>query len=370
MPDSLPLLRHVYVFFNQVLRVSAPLLLAACTDGNDAVFEPGPYADEALWLCKPGIVQDRCLELDQTITYVYEDGNRAVFQHEPVVDAPFDCFYVYPTVDLREEPGNTLDLTDDTLMLRPLYNQAARFTELCNVYAPKYRQMTIGSYGVEDAFESEYFALGYADIEEAFDQYLLEHPARNFVLMGHSQGSHVLLRLLENRFENDAALRSRLISALVVGPTGALDVPAGELVGGTFQNLPLCNHATDTACIVAFDSAAAGGERPAPSSPRPCVNPSVLAGEPGIAANTIYNDEEGIPFPEGVETNWIGYPGLYSMSCEADGFLGIDTAPGRSTPFTPQLIQAFLGSSTLHLADYTFAIGDLLRLVEVQADNH
>ncbi len=130
-------------------------LLAACGDGGDGGddFEPGPYADDALWLCKPGIALDRCLELDQTITYVYEDGNRAVFEHEPAVDAQFDCFYVYPTVDLREEPGNTLDLTDDTLMVRPLYNQAARFTQLCNMYAPKYQQMTIGSYEVEDVFK-------------------------------------------------------------------------------------------------------------------------------------------------------------------------------------------------------------------------
>lgn len=352
------------------------LFLNACSDGNDSINEvsPGPYADDSLWLCKPGIALDRCLELDQTITYVYEDGNTAVFEHETVIDASFDCFYVYPTVDLREEPGNMLDLSDDTLMLRPLYNQAARFTQLCNVYAPKYRQMTIGSYGVENTFDSEYFQLGYSDVEEAFDQYLLENPERNFVLLGHSQGSHVLLQLLQNRFENDEVLRSRLISALSIGPTGVLEVPPGELSGGTFDNIPLCSYATDTACIVAYDSIAAGedGQRPAPSQPRPCVNPTVLGGEAGVAANTIYNTDEGIPFPEGVETYWIGYPGLYSAVCEGDGFLGVGVASGRSTRFTPQLIQAGLGSSppSLHLADYNLVMGDLLRIVETQAANH
>ena len=263
-----------------------------------------------------------------------------------------------------------LDLSDDTLMLRPLYNQAARFTQLCDVYAPKYRQMTIGSYDVEDVVNSEYFQLGYSDVEKAFDQYLQENPDRNFVLMGHSQGSHVLLQLLENRIENNETLRNRMISALIVGPVGALEVPPAELSGGSFENIPLCNHATDTACIVAYDSIAAGREEIDPSTPRPCVNPTVLGGEPGITANAIYNNEEGIPFPEGVETNWIGYPGLYSAVCEGDGYLGIDTAPGRFTPFTPQLIQAFLGASTLHLTDYTFAMGDLLRIVETQAANH
>jgi len=353
------------------------VLLGACSDSNDSTQPspaPGPYADDDLWLCKPGIALDRCEELDQTITYVYEDGNTAVFEHEPAIDATFDCFYVYPTVDLRPEPGNTLDLSDDTLMLRPLYNQAARFTSLCNMYAPKYRQMTVGSYGVPDVFNSEYFLLGYSDIEEAFRQYLAENPGRDFVLMGHSQGSHVLVRLLENLFDDDEALRSRMISALLIGPTGLLDVPPGELSGGTLRNIPLCEYATDTGCIVAYDSIAAGedGLRPQPTRPWPCVNPSLLGGEPGIAALTIYNNEEGIPFPPGVETDWIGYPGLYSMACESDGFLGADVAPGRSTVFTPQLIQAFLGSvpPTLHLADYNFAIGDLLRIVETQAEYH
>jgi hypothetical protein len=347
--------------------------LSACSDSSDSFNEspPGPYADEALWLCKPGIALDRCLELDQTITHVFEDGNMAVFEHEPVVDAAFDCFYAYPTVDFREEPGNTLDLSDDTPMSRPLYNQAARFTQLCNVYAPKYRQMTIGTYKLENAFDSEYFQQSYSDVEAAFDQYLLENPGRNFVLMGHSQGTHTLLQLLENRFENDELLRSRLISALMIGPTGRLQVPPGELSGGTFENIPLCNHATDTACIIAYDSIAAGedGQRPDPAQPRPCVNPTLLGGEPGILANTIYNNEEGIPFPEGVETPWIGDPGLYAVACESDGFLGVDTAPGRFTLFTPQLIQEFFGGS-LHDLDYTGGMGDLLRIVETQAANH
>ena len=358
--------------FQGVVLSTAFLILSACSDSNDSsnAEAPGPYADEALWLCKPGIERDRCLELDQTITYVYEDGNTAVFEHESVVDASFDCFYVYPTVDNREEPGNMLDLSDDSLMLRPLYNQAARFTQLCDIYAPKYRQMTIGTYGLENAFDSEYFQLGYSDVEEAFSQYLLENPGRNFVLMGHSQGSHVLLQLLEKRIDNDEALRTRMISALTIGPTGRLKVPPG-LSGGAFENISLCGYASETGCIVAYDSVAAGGEaqRSVPLQPRPCVNPTELGGEPGVAAITIYNSDEGIPFPEGVETYWIGYPGLYSGACERDGFLAISVAPQRTTIYTPELIQAFFGGRSLHLADYNFGMGDLLRIVDTQAAN-
>lgn len=354
------------LIYRALLCMILPLAIVACSDSSDS--RPGPYADDALWLCKPGATSNRCLELDQTTTYVYEDDNRAVFEHEPATDPEFDCFYVYPTVDFNEEPGNMTDLSDDTLMLRPLYNQAARFTQLCKVYAPKYQQMTYSSYGVENVFESEYFQLAYADVEKAFDQYLLENPRRNFVLMGHSQGSHILLELLQRRFDDNEGLRKRLISALTIGATGRLKVPPGETTGSMFENIPLCTHATDTGCIVAYDSIAGGGEeqRPEVSQPRACVNPTLLGGDSGIMDTIIYNRDEGIPFPEGVETHWIAYPGLLSASCERDGYLAIDTAPGRTAPIPPQVIQLVLGGS-LHQADYNFAMGDLLRIVETQA---
>lgn len=83
----------------------------------------------------------------------------------------------------------------------------------------------------------------------------------------------------------------------------------------------------------------------------------------------MYNSDEGIPFPEGAETYWLGYPGLYSGACERDGFLGISVAPGRTTIYTPELIQAFFGVRSLHLADYNFGMGDLLRMVDTQAAN-
>ncbi len=346
------------------------LVLAGCSDGSDSPVLPGPYAADDLWLCKPGIAQDRCRDLDQTITHIQEDNSQVVYQHEIAADPEFDCFYVYPTVDQRSEPGNMLDLeAGENLMLRPLVNQAARFNSVCRVFAPKYRQMTIGSYGVEDVRNSIYFTSAFADVEQAFEQYLLENPGRNFVLMGHSQGSHMLLELLAQRFENSAPLRNRLISALVIGPVGWLEVPEGEVVGGSFANIPLCTHATDNACIVAYDTNAEGAERPQREQALPCVDPTRLGGDPGLLANMIYNDQEGIPFPAGVETSWIGWPRMHTASCDSNGYLSIGTVQQERQPTVPpELVQLVLGGS-LHQADFNYTIGDLLRLVEVQADS-
>lgn len=360
-------------FRSLVLLLAVPFMLSACGSNDEALFSPpGPYAADELWACKPGVTPNLCLELDQTTTQILSTSSRQVVAHTPAVNPSIDCFYVYPTVDQRDTPDNMpLDDESRELVLRPLYNQAARFSELCNVYAPYYRQMTIGTYGVEGGYRSsEQFQLAFDDVDEAFKQYRLENPSRRFVLMGHSQGSHMLLELLSRYFDNDAAMRARLVSALLIGPVGALQVPAGQLSGGTFQNLPLCAHASDNACIVAYDSVASGGlaTRTMPDDgPRPCVNPTRLGGSPDVLAAMYYGTLSGIPLPTDVDTPWVAYPELHSAECEADGYLAIGTVTEeRTPPFSPQLIQAVLGG-TLHQADVSYTIGDLLRVVGAQA---
>ncbi|MDX1734178.1 MAG: DUF3089 domain-containing protein [Halioglobus sp.] len=354
--------------------LAAGWLLSACTDGG---IDASPYVLDSMWMCKPGAEVDYCAQLDQDLTDVLSPTSQAFLAHEIAQDPGFDCFYVYPTVDLRDEPGNTEDLTDVSLVFRPLYNQAARFNGLCNLYAPRYRQMTIGSYSVEGGYRSTpYFQRAFADVDAAFSEYLRLSGDRPFVLYGHSQGSHMLLELLARRFENDPGLRERLVSALIIGPVGALRVPEGEIAGGTFDNIPLCTHATDTGCIIAYDSIFAGDadNRTPPGEPLPCVNPTLLGGNPGVLANTIWQDNLGVPVPQGVETQWFGFPELHSAACESDGYLGIDTVPGderveQLLTISPEVVQAVLGGRSLHVADVSYTIGDLLRIVQVQAQS-
>ena len=316
------------------------LSLVACSDGSDHPREPNVYAADELWVCKPGAESNRCLELDQTVTYIYSDSSQAVFEHTPAVDPGIDCFYVYPTVDNREEPGNTEDLTNDEPVLEALYNQAARFTELCDVYAPLYHQMTIGTYDLEDYHDTEYFEIAFNDVNEAFTQYLSESGNRPFVLIGHSQGTQLLHELLLQRFEKNSKLRQRLISALLLGPLELLMDPEGIVFDGSAENIPFCASATDTGCIIAYDSIAAGGEEGRLGPTRPCVNPTQLGGIPGVLDNTIWAIDNGMPFPDTVETPWVGYPGLHTAVCQADGWLAIDTvSEERKPPISPQILQ-------------------------------
>ncbi len=144
-----------------------------------------------------------------------------------------------------------------------------------------------------------------------------------------------------------------------------------RLAPGSFANIPLCSRATDTACIIAYDSVAAGDrEREPVDTPIPCVDPTRLGGNPGMLENTIWGADNGMPFPESIDTPWVAYPGMHTAGCAADGFLLVDTVEEeRKPPLSPQALQIFLASSTLHIADVNFALGDLLRIVATQAES-
>jgi pimeloyl-ACP methyl ester carboxylesterase len=340
------------------------VLIGACTDP----IVPGPYAADEMWLCKPGQASNPCLELDQTITYVYPDNRRVVYPHITAVDPGIDCFYLYPTVDLGEKPGNT-KYRNNTLALKVLFNQAARFTELCNVYAPFYHQMTIGTYGLGDYRSTEFYDIAYNDVSEAFSQYLRESGNRPFVLMGHSQGAQMVLELLMRRFENNPELRRRLVSALIIGPLGRLQRPEAAIVPDSYVNIPLCTEVSQTGCIVTFDTVAAGGAEMRVADVRPCVNPTLLGGDPGVLETTIW-PAGGSAIAGTFETPWVGYLGKYTANCDVDGYLAIDTLPDMgATVLTPQFIQAAEDGEGLQITDFNWVIGDLLRIVAIQANN-
>jgi hypothetical protein len=88
---------------------------------------------------------------------------------------------------------------------------------------------------------------------------------------------------------------------------------------------------------------------------------------------TIWAADVGIPFPdEATGQPWVAYPEAYTAHCEPEGSLGIAVRKGDPRDITtPELIQFGLSSmnlgTSLHLTDYNFAIGDLLKIVAAQA---
>jgi len=368
------------------------LVGAGCGEDTTTVAAPtNPYAgykserysNDALWLCRPGLAVDQCLTNPLDSTALRADGTTAIDHHQADPDPPVDCFYIYPTVDLSAAPGNHTDFSDIKPMLDPLLSQAARFTQSCRVFAPLYRQATIGSYvgNHQDIFE-----LAYQDVVEAFRHYMGQYNnGRRFVIMGHSQGTGMTTWLLQREIDNVPELREQLIVALLIG--GSVEVPAGKLIGGSFQNLPLCTSEEQTHCVIAYRSFAASQppsgnaiSGSAPGMDSACTNPAALAGGPGTlraAYFPLHTNQFKIMIPAlntPISTPFVSFPDFYAAECVPDAqghhYLQIsapaDAGDPRVDPIpysNPLFSGALLGT---HILDYNFPLGDLLDLVNAK----
>jgi Protein of unknown function (DUF3089) len=346
---------------------------------------PLDYGDDARWLCRPGMAADQCFVNSLDATEVATDGSTQPAPRPGTpVDRGLDCFYVYPTVDLTGPVGNHTDVADFTLALDPLLSQAAPFRTLCRMFAPLYRQISLGTFGAPDA--DTYLDRAYADVRRAFRRYLDEESGgRPFVVMGHSQGTFMATRLLQELVDPSPELRARLVAAVLIG--GSVAVPEGGVVGGTFQNLPLCQTAQQTGCVLAYRTYAEGHAPTAGSNvvdetglDTACTNPAALGGGEGRLAASWFPATSRQPLfqvtPDpGYGTPFILYADFYAAECVKDdqgkSYLEIRARPlggdvrTNPVPFDHPLFDpGFLGT---HVLDYNFALGDLLALVEAKA---
>lgn len=377
-----------------LVALAASLSLASLASCNHAspVAPAGPPASPALryddatgWLCRPDLPTDACSgNLDAT--ELRADGSRRLVPFVAAEDPTVDCFYVYPTVDVGMVPGNHDDFRDTSAMREFVRSQAARFRAACRVFAPLYRQVTIASYFEPEPERSQHFGVAFGDVLAAFRWYLAHVPAdRKIALLGHSQGAEMVVRLLRAVFDDDPAMRSRLLVAMPLG--GDVDVAEGRAVGGTLANIPVCTGADELACVVAYRTYRAG--RPARSwdGPPPqgrrtaCVNPADVAGNGRrllsgavLPTHSKYRVSGGMLDGESPKTPFLVLPDFYEAEC-VDGqggfrYLAVEAAPqkgdSRANPidFDNVIWKYQLG---LHLLDFQLAQGELVQMVERKA---
>ena len=192
-----------------------------------------------------------------TVSLVSADGTSTTESSSPATDPPIDCFYIYPTVS-RQTTTNA-DLTVDPEETAVAIHQASRFSQVCKVYAPMYRQMTLTGIrailsGALPADETAVAAVtAYGDVLSAWQDYLAHYNnGRGVVLIGHSQGTLMLTHLVATEIDPNPDARELLVSALLIG--GNVTVARGKDVGGVFQNIPACRSAGQTGCVVAYST--------------------------------------------------------------------------------------------------------------------
>lgn len=349
------------------------------------------YSDPDTWLCRPDHPNACAVDLDATV--VEANGSVSKIPYVADTDAEVDCFYVYPTVS--NDPTGNSDMQAGPEEMRVIQAQFARFGAACRTFAPLYRQVTLTALraGLSGQSMDVDRALGYGDVQAAWDYYLAnDNDGRGVVLIGHSQGSGVLTRLIAQEIDGKP-VQSRIVSALLIGTSGVVN-PPGQDVGGTFQHMPLCRAADQTQCIVTFASFRSTVPPPERSlfgriredgGVPGCNNPASLAG--GSAVMDAYLASGGENIASGSDARqWvtpavqIGTPfvnptGLVSAECVNRGGFAYLEVTVNGDPDDPRaddiagdvVIEGQVSAGWgLHLIDMHLAMGDMVNLVRTQ----
>jgi hypothetical protein len=357
-------------------------------------------AEGTVWLCKPGLASNPCLSSEEA-TVELGNGSSFVQQARPASNPPIDCFYVYPTVSSQLTANANFAIEPEQEQIA--VQQASRFSRVCKVYAPIYPQVTIVALarsvlGFHELTAAN-FQIAYLPVLEAWQEYLAKYNhGRGVVLIGHSQGASMLIRLLREQIDPSPNERRLLVSALLMG--GNVLVPSGKSVGGSFQHVPACRVAWETGCVVAYSSflgeppknalfarpdsadTLLSGVNPAEiSEPEVlCVNPTQFV-QDAEASGPLFPYFSTTPFPgllgnatqtPAAPTPWVSTPGQYSAQCRHGNGASWLQVTDVGPPEDPrEQVQETLGAQWgTHLVDINLALGNLVPLVGLQSFVH
>lgn len=371
------------------LVVAAAAMIAAPASAQPAAAPPPiDYAKSANWLCLPGRA-DICSTPLPT-TALNPNGYGSIGNSRPGKAPAIDCFYVYPTVS-RDQAMNSDMVVGGGEERYATQAQLARLASVCRPFAPIYRQMTLAAVTAmaTGADISGPAAIAYADVVNAWRQFLkTRNGDRPFVLIGHSQGTAMLIQLIAREIEGKPEHR-QLKLAVLAGYN--VIVPQGKLVGGSFKSTPLCSRPGQTGCVVAWTSfreknvppeGAIFGIASTPGMTVACVNPARPGSRNWELLDSYWNSRSSYPVPGGPivwstegapPSQWLRTEGLVSARCINDGprgYLSIRTNADPKDKRTDRIggevgaMGFFLPGWGMHLADISEAQGDIMRLIE------
>ena len=355
--------------------------IAACTPipaARGRLGTPGAHGGSGsavVWLCRPGLAGNPCT-VSPGATSVGPSGTRTLVPASDAADPPFNCFYVYPTVVGGSEANAPLAV--QPVIRRTAIEQASQFSRACQVWAPVYRQATLSGLLASLMPGSPVATTAYDSILPAWREFLARDAGKPIVVIGHSQGASILIKLLQQEVDPDPAVRSLLVSAILLG--GNVQVPAGGLVGGTFRHLPLCTAPGQAGCVIAYSSFSAApppdsyfgipgrgvsllsGQFSGAGQQVACVNPAAIGG--GTAPLQPYF---AIVNAAGTTASWVTYPRQYTAACKTDGkitWLQVTDVAGASDRLAVHDPDS--AEWGLHRYDVNLALGNLVQDVRAQ----
>ena len=323
------------------------------------------YNDPDMWYSRPGIGTNdparyqpaiaetqnplpRSEDEGTLVEQASKAGSRRVTKSEAEDAPPFAVFFVHPTSyiptnldrDIQWNAALGDKETEDRadLFLRGL---ASPFNRAAEIWAPRYRQATVGAFITDKPEAEQAIDAAYRDVEMAFD-YFLESvdKDRPIVLAGHSQGSLHLLRLLRERVKG-RPLEDRIAAVYAVGWPISVDHDLPVLP------LPACARANQAGCILSWASFADNGDpsqllsrfraspgfdgEPRGETPILCVNP--ITGFQNSTARA--DDNKGTLVPSENLASGQLVAGAVGARCDEHGILRIGDPPKMGSAVLP-----------------------------------
>lgn len=225
---------------NRALRIAFTPSHSFAEDAPDPVRD---YSQDASWAALPG------------------DTSDATARPEGIADIAVvpetDVFFVHPTTYLKKDHWNAphdAQEANSFVDLRAIKAQASAFNAAGRIFAPRYRQATVGAFFDDTGDGVKAMGLAYTDVLAAFDNFIAHRSEdRPFILAGHSQGSLHLLYLLQHRISG-TDLQKRMVAAYLIGWPVSLEEDLGAL-----PDIAACERKHDTNCVVSYQTFGLGG---------------------------------------------------------------------------------------------------------------
>ena len=162
----------------------------------------------------------------------------------------FAVFFIHPTSYLSRDNWNAPIGDQEAERVARIYirGMASPFNTASEIWAPRYRQATMGSFLTDAPEGQQAIDAAYADVVEAY-RYFVESVDEDtpIVLAGHSQGALHLLRLLREEVKG-SPFAERLVAVYAIGWPISVDRDLPAL------GLPACATPAQTGCILSWSS--------------------------------------------------------------------------------------------------------------------
>ncbi len=202
---------------------------------------PADYAEAAAWVARPDMP---------------DDPARFVPEGYRIAPRPAAAtFYVPPTAFFGRDRWNAPLDDAPTAERLALFTrmQASVFNGVSAIWAPRYRQATLGAFFRPGPDADAALELAYGDVARAFEAFLAAQPAgRPLILAGHSQGSLHLLRLVAERVAG-TPVAERVVAVYAVG----WPVTEADLAG---LGMGACATREQAGCLLSWQSFAADAD--------------------------------------------------------------------------------------------------------------